>query len=473
MKTLHLIGLLTENEKVNLLERLKAKKRKSLYNLFKAINNNKSEKPDKEFLYKSTFSEPYVASKDYLLRNELRLLNIEIESFIADAENKLSKSPLFSDILMLERMLRSGKTEAFQNLFNDAERVALKNMDFKNLMHLYDLVINYYVKFQEVSVSNYELVLAYLGKKRSAFRQLIQEVDAEVRLRQNFSLKVIQSLDEEKYQQVKRHAETQSVASNFVADYLNQYAETYVVEGQEKIDLYKSLLKKQPKVAKVREERLMDISSLYGSLALTLFLAHDYKEADKNYLLAIKSSGGKPYLDLYFNYCVNALLIGKHREVVNVYEKYYNEINTNDKLKYRFRYFTAIAYLMMGKADTAFKMLDHEITQRPVTEYYYYRMVYAMVYFQKGDYENAERELENIMQSFRFRATAKQEDKPLVKLLQKLVMAESYLNQKEKYKNEIQKISKEIDKNDKDKSGFSTVIYGWLVGQVKIRMTSK
>lgn len=473
MKTLHLVDLLSEDEKSLLLEKLKEKKRASLYKLFNAIKKIETQKPNKDSLYKSTFSEPYSADKDYLLRNELRLLNVEIETHIAEVENKTGKDGLAPDICILQRMLQLGKTEGFLNLFKDAERAAEEYLDYKNLLRIYDLVIDYYIRFQEVSVANYETIIHYLQKKQASLVNFEREIAAEINLRKNFSLKVIQSLDQEKFLQIKQSNKPASITPNPVADYLHSYAESYMLEGEQKINLYKNLIKKQPKVAKLRPERQKDLPALYGSLALTLFLNHNYKEADKYYLIAIKSSDAKPYLDLYFNYCVNALLIGKHKEVVNIYEKYYTVINSNEKLKYRFRYFTAIAYLMLEKPDAAFKMLDHEITQRPVTEYYYYRVVYAMVYFQKHDYENAERELENIMQSFRFRKTAKQEDKPLVKLLQKLVLADSFIDQKDKYKKEIQKIADEIDGSDKEKTGFSTVIYNWLVWQVKKRLVLK
>lgn len=84
MKTTALLNLLNEKEKLALLGQLKSEDKPRLQKALSVFI--KKEEPAKEELYKAIFNEKYSATKDVSLRNELRLLNEEIEDFIARRE---------------------------------------------------------------------------------------------------------------------------------------------------------------------------------------------------------------------------------------------------------------------------------------------------------------------------------------------------------------------------------------------------
>lgn len=468
MKTVHLIALLTEDERKELQTRLKAKKRPSLVKLYQHLTGTPTPHTGKEQLYKTSFGQKYSPAKDYLLRNELRLLNEAVESLLTEKETGARSHPIQNNLYLLERMLRLGEVQLFKNLFAETERLALNAQAHAQLVNLYDLWVNHAVRHKEVSVQHYEEILHYLHLRRLAAERLLRETHAEIELRRNHSLKVIQALEPERHPHL---ANTDSHATVHhpepVAEYYQKYAHSYLLKGDEKIAAYHELIALQPHVAKLRPARQKDLATLYGNLALELFLGHRHQEADGYYTIALEHlQQNEVYLDLYFNYCVNALLIGKHREVTEIYAKHFHEIERSEKLRYRFACFTAIAYLMLGNPERSFGLLHPEIASRPVTEYYYYRLVYAMVYYQKGDMENAEREIDNILQSFRFRKTAKLEDKPLVKLMKKMVDTEYLRPQREKHRAETEKLRAEVLAHTAKVSQFSTVIYNWIVWQI-------
>ncbi|MGQ3013850.1 MAG: hypothetical protein ACT6QS_09095 [Flavobacteriales bacterium] len=470
MKTVHLIKLLEEPEKKELEQIIRERKRASLGRLYKYLQQAAQKGYDKESMYRAAFAEKYSTSKDYLLRNELRLLNQVLESLIIHKETEKKAHETESNLRLLERMLEKGETDLFRNIFTQTERTAIAQHDYKSLVTLYTCAVDHTIRYKEISVDHYEEVLRLLQLKKEALLRYADEVAAEEELRRNFSLKVIHTLDPTLYEQTSGKPSSDAFEPGPVSSYLRKYAASYMQNGQEKINTYLQLIEALPEVSRLRPARSRDLTALYGNLALELFLEGRYAEADVYYTIALKHTNDTPaFLDLYFNYCVNALLLGKHQEVTDIYKAHYREIDKNEKLRYRFACFAAIACLMLNKPAEAFRLLDPEIIRRPVTEYYYYRLVYAMVYFQKNDLDNAEREIGNILQSFRFRKNARSEDKPLVKMMQKMVELESFRDQKEKYRQLADKLKTEVQARREERSRSSTVIYNWIAWQMELR----
>lgn len=468
MKTLQLIALLDGKEKKELSEKISAKKRPSLTLLFSILAKTKQE-PDKTFLYASVFGDTYAEAKDYILRHELRLLNNELESLIVSKETEKQADALSGALALLARMLQTNETGLFLTTYKEAEKQATSQHNYAMLSKLYSLQAEFLIKHKEVSLPNYEAILSCLQKKEEAETNFLQELQAETNFRRAFAIRVVNQLDSEIGKTLNKSSSQPNLENqHIVAEYLNKYAAAYFLSGKEKRRALEELITIHPQIAFIRPSKKSDIASLYGSLGLEYFLANDHEKAHEYYTIALNhTQGEKPYLELYFNYAVNALLLGKHEEVIDLYSREKNAIERNEKLRYRFRYFTAIAYLMLDDAKTAFKMLDQEISKRPVSEYYYYRLVYAMVYFQRKDWDNAEREIENILQSFRFRKSAKKEDQPLLKLLKKMLQAEHIRTQKEKYAKEISKIKTELAEQSQNRSNYSTVVYNWILWQLE------
>jgi hypothetical protein len=84
MRTIELLQSLTATELGSLRQQVAGSKRKSLQNLFTELKRYlKNEKiPANPVLFKAAFGKPYIKTKDYLLRNELRLLNKLIYEFL-------------------------------------------------------------------------------------------------------------------------------------------------------------------------------------------------------------------------------------------------------------------------------------------------------------------------------------------------------------------------------------------------------
>lgn len=419
---------------------------------------------DKEVLFKKTFDRKYNISEDYLLRNELRLLNNELEKFIIQTDALQSSKP---DLSILHRAYESGNESLFQNYLSDILSVANQQQDYDVIEALYELNGKFIARYKEVSLHNYNRLLDDLKNEQIALYSLFEEKLSENRLRQHFAIRVLQQLGEKNEQEYAEISQL-SESAKLIINYNNLIADSYLQNGEEKIKTLLTALELYPNVAKIRLEKQADSIKILGNVAIEYFLNQQYETAHKYYQEALGAMNETNLnIELLFNYCINALTIDRFDIFIEVYERYQKQITGNNKLKYRFQYFTAMAYLFENKPKIAFTFLDHDISKRPETEYYFYRMVYAMVYFQLGDFDMANRELENILQSFRSRKPNTQQDKTLVKIMQRLIITVVNRNNKQLFQSELAKLKQQTEAAATEVSNFSQTIYRWIHLRIK------
>jgi hypothetical protein len=463
--------VLDEKETKSFRNKLKKHSRKSLLSLYTLLLKAKTE-PDKKTLFRTAFNDSYTVAKDYLLRNELRLLNNELEQFISESESDSNKEKdaFKHELNLLNRFLKIGNAGLFEKYYSAALAKADKANNFEISSQLYALKCNFLIRYKEISVRNYKELIETLRLEQNALQSFIEEKQSENILKQRYAQRVLIQLDENTFRNESEN--TVEILIDNTAKLLIQYneliAQSYIENGTQKINLLLKALKLHPKVAAIRQEKTKDILTIYGNIAVEFFLNQQFDEAHKYYTKANSIMNEQNLnIELLFNYCINALAIGQPKIFIETSEKYSPIIAGNNKLKYRFQYFTAIAFLFDNKPQQAFQYLDQEISKRPETEYYFYRMVYAMVYFQLNDFDLANRELENILQSFRFRKTTQQDDKPLVKLMQKLLFITSLQHNTVKYKAELKKFQVSSKEMLNGLPRFSTIINAWMQRQIE------
>jgi hypothetical protein len=148
MKTYNLIKLLSPKDIVAIDSLVKDKGRDSLMRLWKAVL--KQDFSDKKAqLFKLTFQDTYSKERDYLLRNELRLLNEVITQYIVEVDTlKKYKHSVF----ILYRMLEMGHVIDFENLWDEQFKTAELIKDYTLISELLQLKIKYGIKFKDVSL---------------------------------------------------------------------------------------------------------------------------------------------------------------------------------------------------------------------------------------------------------------------------------------------------------------------------------
>ena len=473
MKTQALIALLSTTEQAEFAERLQAHHRPSLLPLYNMLVQNAE--ADKATLYHAYSGKKYKAADDFLLRNELRLLNRELEAFVIanEAAEKLASGDIHTKVWLLQRMLKAKQYRVFENTLQQHIKEAVAVADFFALHLLQDLHFAYHTQYGELNEKNY-LALFYEMQHEDFFGMHIAEEQSQREIRKQFLLRTMNAIapgwqSKSPYQKSKAYDKLQA-QQQLLQKYNLLNAELYVQHGKKKIETLKELAMLNPKVAAFRPSYKAKLAGIYGNMGIEYFIMDDYTEADKYYQLAIKSAVGKPQLDLLFNYATNLMAQDKFDKFLALYKSRERDINAHAKTKYRFRFFAAIAYLFAGQPNQAFKLLEHDISQRPLNEYYYYRQVYAMVYFETGDIEAAQRELENIQQSYRKRPAQTKNDKPITAQLLKFVQAEATKANKERYKAALLQIQKSIADMAKQKVTYSVMAYKWLHKKIAERL---
>lgn len=462
MKTYNLIKLLSPKDIVAIDSLVKDKGRDSLMRLWKAVL--KQDFSDKKAqLFKLTFQDTYSKERDYLLRNELRLLNEVITQYIVEVDTlKKYKHSVF----ILYRMLEMGHVIDFENLWDEQFKTAELIKDYTLISELLQLKIKYGIKFKDVSLKTYEVLQNLAFQKKEVDHLFALEQTAKNDILINHSTRVLKSL----YPQLSkdsRHYEPDEV-DRLILLYYSIKAESYSVEDSERISKLEELIVLLPKIEQYRPELMLEMPTLLASIALAYFLQHNFLVAHQYYQRAVSLIDDKSmHVDLLFNYCVNLIMVEEYETCIALNIKFRDIIFDSEKLMHRFLYFNAIAYLFIDKANFAFNLLTNDITKRPANEYYYYRMVYAMVYHQLGDFDNAHRELTNIKQSMRFRSDAQLNEKPLLNLLLNLVTLHAQRVNALKFKKELKKVVSEYKSLEEHFENSSIVILRWVEIQLK------
>lgn len=427
--------------------------------------------PDKHDMYFAYSGKKYTAKVDFLLRNELRLLNNELESFIAECEatERSKTGDIQTDVWLLERMLSAKQYRLFEITLQKRTALAEQQADFNALYLLQQLQFIYLTRHREVNEKDYAYLLNKL-KNENHHLLYAEEQNGLIQIQQQFlerTLKAIApGLKADKVTPGPAFARLLAFQKQ-LKNYNALNATLYTQHGVKKIESLKKLAALNKKLSAVRPQLQQKLPGIYGNIGVEYFIMDNYTEADRYYELAIKNSSGQPSFDLLFNYGTNLLALDQYDKFLKLFKAYEQDVDRDIKTKYRFRFFAAIAYLFVGQPAQSFKLLEHDIHNRPLNEYYYYRQVYAMVYYETGDLEVAKRELENLQQSYRKRPTQTKYDKPLTALLLKFIQTRATRANKERYRKSLNEIYSTIEDMARQKVTYSVLVSKWLSKQVE------
>jgi len=130
LKTLTLLGSLTPKELRQFDDRIAGQQRAGLQRLYRYLKRwlKKAGKPEKAALFKATFQKAYSKKRDYLLRNELRLLNTALTDFITlrAAEEKIKSDGEQRDYFLLEGLRQRQLMDLYRKEFRGALERSVK-----------------------------------------------------------------------------------------------------------------------------------------------------------------------------------------------------------------------------------------------------------------------------------------------------------------------------------------------------------
>lgn len=477
MKTLELLRLLSSKERRQFESTvIKSHKRASLTKLYQYLKKNPE--MDKKKLFVKVFAQQYNFKQDSLLRNELRLLNKEIEAFFTELQwlKEQQEQPEKAQLLLLQ-LYKDRKQE---NLYEQQWRKLYKKAQQEQLYGLKVTLINSYFSYHSqhsnAEIELYTALEELVEEGLSANSAYFQEQQQQLRFFYGFLQRNLFALHSGNYNQKQPPQYYQLLLplenEELVDFYQLSTQACYYIRGEQKIELLKEVLKKavtlknHPRFEEL-DERIQNIRS---TLALEYYILKRYEEADAIYQKIITApllGSIRSKIGITFNYFVNLLGLEDYERAIDWYEQQKEQWQSNVPVAYKAHCMICWAYHDINQPEKALDTLLHNPTHhRSEGEFAYTRLMLSITYEALGEEELAEREVYNLLQNTRYK-----EFKETVSLLYAKFIHQYYLAlhtlDPDKRNSKIEQIRKDLEEMYQANLTYaSTLIYRWLVGKL-------
>lgn len=403
MKAAHLIYTLNAREKKELESILKQKGRKSLVKLYQTLRKTPRNQLKNEKVFEQTFDEPYSKKKDYLLRNELRLLTQETKRLLAREEllQSISISQAQESFWYLRGLRRRGEKELFTTEYDKAYKQAEEELNFHICAALRRMMVD---QLQEdiLQSQDFETLEQEINKLVTDSTTLANSLIATADYSRAYITRLQMVVptnrpipDPTKF----RFTENLELARKDPYSNLLYYiSQSYLHTGDERIKYLEEALNHldacdQPEIDYARLS-----AACYNTLSISYMEKQQYKKATayaKDAFERVFPNGYNPGI-LLANYLRCLTLDGKldeGRKVFNQYGGHFKDI------AYYPIILSSLAELeaLLGDMDEALTLLT-QMQTKGIINYSTYKLILICVYSRKEEYELALREVNNLLQ---------------------------------------------------------------------------
>lgn len=411
MKTAALIASLTRKELRQFEQSvLLNHKRTTLKKLYQCLK--KQPQINKEVAFVKTFGTAYDPSQDHLFRNELRLLNKELETFLVQFqwEKEQATQPYASELLLLKAYMDRGQFE----LFEFAWRKLYKKIDQQALYELKAELLEQYVRYQlKTQELSYELLEELHPQIETALRS--QEAHMADRFKkleavQGFIQQNLYVIRSGRYERQRYTAALQQqgpLPNDTWLQVLEAAVQMYYLSGADKIALLDRALAQAQTLENTPHYDPILIAKMRSTLAIEYFIDQQAEQADAIYKQLIQHPEHLESLNrpgLFFNYLSNLVNLERYKEVIDFYQEHHTIWETGVVPIYRVHYFLCWAHMGLGNYEAAQEaLLLHDLQDRPRHEEFYARTLLSLVYYHLCELIMAERETYNLLQNYRYK----------------------------------------------------------------------
>ena len=363
MKTAQLIKQLCPTDIREIKKLMVECDKKRLVVLLDEISNNENE--SKEYLFKKVFKKQYTENKDYLLRNELRLLNEIIEDFIVTQDIQKDNNKFYKQRILLQKYLENDSKELFLQLYKEAFENIKDHVFSKQLEDLLDLKSKWHAKnFPYWSEQNFEFYKEYMAYKDRIYNYCLQiyyKYNSKINIA-SYNIELNQSKDKIKKQignkefvenEILPHIPFKDLEPYTIAIYYDgkscnmNYSTLQRVEHLKQAVVY---LKESPEYVFGFYERLAhfylhdlkDLTNLY----------HYRKEAYLLFLNLIDKPQAIYHTGAISKYIIACIYTKKHEEAINAFEKHLTFLEKNCREITNLKLIIIVAYIMLDNIDS-------------------------------------------------------------------------------------------------------------------------
>jgi hypothetical protein len=404
-----LLKSLSKKELETVQEMILSGKRKSLIPLFKELKRYKAKEtaPDRAELYRKIFGKPYSKGKDYLLRNELRLLNdIIYELMVMESlkEHMTKNKSLFNR--WLAQSFHDRRMPIFAEDVSEFLNYAKEHVHLDEASAMFALRSAWASSFPINSKERdrekaFEQVKEWKYEEERRFLHRQRKIE--------FSLIFFEKFMKDARPPAPPEIEDWSTPGATVFDltdidsndWYTRYLTLQKYYTQSKGNMQLNYLREMIKLISSSEGKLVvkpdsRVRSI-EALVTNLFMNNRYEEAHVYMPEALKLSktDGKDISPSYIVICIsNLLMLGKFQEGIAFYEEYEGLVNLSVSRSHGI-VVTAYCYLFLEKPDEALQMLKHGIELQPV-EVLQGRYIYLIAFVLRKQYDLATTEIKNM-----------------------------------------------------------------------------
>ncbi|WP_264789513.1 hypothetical protein [Aureispira anguillae] len=453
---------------------IKKHKRASLIKLYSYVKKHR--RIEKERIFPHIFDQPYSSKKDALLRNELRLLNKELELFLVEYEWK-KQLQLNSDqtqLSLIKIYLARKEYNLFEQLWRKLYKKAQKERLYTLKVELITLFFDYRLQRAEIDFDLYQEIKLLLEEALVATLAQMQENYKQLELKDAFIQRNLYALSGQTYhyQRIPSYYHTtQAIENDAVILYLEYSIQSYFSEGYEKIKLLQTAIAQSDSLSEHAKYQSLVTSPimLKTSIGLEYFLLKEYQKADEIYTQVLAQEQLIPAQKkpgVYFNYVSNLIALGAYQRAIEWYESSSDDWKKIPQITYRIQYRLCWAYIMQKEFQKPLDLLlEHNIQQRPENDFIYARLLLTIIYHSNHQKELAEREVYNLMQNNRYKTPNEIFYADYSKLLYQHIQATNILDKK-KRNTKLQQIQNTLDSiYYSNANTISTMFYEWLTQQ--------
>ena len=478
-KAIQLLNILTDKEVRELKTNLVSDKKLRALIITETILKQKNTAfgvQEKNFLYQKLFEEEYSSEKDYLLRNEFRLLSKQIEHLLVQEaiKEEIKNNETSFHYYLLKSLQDRKALPLFQKEYNDTYDKALEHKDyyaahnitglnfinFTQFLNIKEKDLPYIEKLQELKLNH--LSCFYLA----AFRQ--HQIDQQYLQHSLFPFSTEQSSIEKKVEVNFEPFETD------YSDYLFLKAKTYIEPPNIRIKTLAKCLQLAEQYF-IKNENLFEkeVKFCLSAIAKTYVLLTDYEQANTffdRFFEKFIELDNLERLATLVEYIANLINLNHIPQAIEILEENAVLMKSIPRLKLWHQVLKTACCAFMEDTNALSTALPVSYMEYDLPTKYFFRFYLAILAYLEGRIEDAFREIDNLRH-----LTAKKKNMEGIHSI--VNFFHRYFYTLDKYSHEADKHLKNLQKLDKDIAEYaqtalpefrSYLPFLWLIRKIKI-----
>lgn len=379
---------------------IKNKRRESLLALYEfclARIEKNLPLPAKEEVYAHLFNEPYTKEKDFLLRNEFRLLTDEAEAFLRAIAVE-AQYPALCEAARLKRIFESGNRSLFKKEFD--AMAAKWGHDLWFWLGADPVFLDYFIATEQFTAEHFGEVKQKTGEANDRLNRLYNRLLSEYEVRSAYADKVHSILSDKEMEPFvsgtvpTRHEDP-------LVMYRMLKVKSYHHSGEEKI---KVLLEAHDLISKtgLSEPGREEVWWLQASIGLEYHLRYDFQSAMRYLDELFRSPGIESFYrftEMALNYMSTLIGCGEYHKAIRQISPFEEHMIGARPVFYKYICLKALNYLFLDNGSAARKELNRVEAHGSEVDFLYWRVVMILSFAVDGRWEDAQNEFRNLVKS--------------------------------------------------------------------------